>query len=82
MPEGPEVVEQGAKQGKGMKGFLNSKTLTLLLTLMLTAWAYGTPTTDPQLQLVVKELRESMGPKLRPHSARKASVAPPPYRMG
>ena len=37
MPEGPEVVKQGVKQGKGIKGLLNSKTLILLLTLMLTA---------------------------------------------
>ena len=44
--EEPKVVKQGAGQGtKGIKGMLKSKTLALLLTLMLTAWACGTPTT-------------------------------------
>ena len=83
MLEGSEVVKQCAKQGtKGLRGLLSSKTLTLLLTLMLTAWACGTPTTDPQLQIITNELRESVGPKLRPHSARKVSVTPSPISHG
>ena len=82
MPEGPKVVKQGVKQGKGVKGLLNSKTLALLLTLMLTAWACGTPTTDPQLQLITNELRESIRHESRPHSVRKASVTPSPIPHG
>ena len=57
-PEVPQVGKQGEKQGKkGSRGLLSSKTLSLLLTLMLTTWACGTNTTDPQLQLVINELR-------------------------
>ena len=83
MLEGSEVVKQGVKQGnKGVRGLLGSKTLALLLTLMLTAWACGTPTTDPQLQIITNELRDSIRPNLRPHSARKASVTPSPIPHG
>ena len=49
---------------------------------MLTAWACGTPTTDPQLQIITNELRDSIRPSLRPHSAKKASVTPSPIPHG
>ena len=49
---------------------------------MLTAWASGTPTTDPQLQIITNELRDSIRHDVRPHSARKASVAPSPVSHG
>ena len=83
MLEGSEVVKQGAKQGTtGLRGLLSSKTLTLLLTLMLTAWACGTPTTDPQLQIITNELQDSIRPTLRHHSSRKASVTHSPIPHG
>ena len=82
--EGPQGGKQGAKQGsKGTRGSLNSKTLTLLLALMLTTWACGTQTTDPQLQLIVNELRDKMPkPMTRPHSSRQATVPPSPIPHG
>ena len=49
---------------------------------MLTAWASGTPTTDPQLQIITNELRDSIRHDVRPHSAKKASVAPSPVSHG
>ena len=82
--EGPQGGKQGAKQGsKGTRGSLNSKTLALLLALMLTTWACGTQTTDPQLQLIVNELRDKLPkPMTRPHSSRQATVTPSPVPHG
>ena len=82
--EGPQEGKQGAKQGaKGSRGLLNSKTLSVLLTLMLTTWACGTNTIDPQLQLVTNELRASMPRQTtRPHSSRQATVTPSPISHG
>ena len=82
--EGPQGGKQGAKQGaKGARGLLNSKTLSLILTLLLTTWACGTNTTDPQLQLVINELRANMPARTtRPHSSRQATVTPSPIPHG
>ena len=52
----PETAKQGAKQGaRGARGLLSSKTLTLIVTLLLAAWATSGPA-------IVRHLRCSFSP--------------------
>ena len=69
-----EGAKQGVKQTPKGGRALTSKALTLLLTLLLTTWVCGTPTMDPQLQLLTQELRQSVLTPARTHGARKATV--------
>ena len=67
-------AKQGVKQTPKGGRALTSKALTLLLTRLLTTWVCGTPTMDPQLQLLTQELGQSVLTPARTHGARKATV--------